>query len=145
MPKIVYECVLDLSNPNNNIAPTYPLIQGTDVEFQIEVLDNGNAIDIEELPNGFENNVELVVKPYIVSYCKLDNAPVVMTNTEQTLEIEYNSELPDHRFIVKGLALANTAGKNALMLKYSNGFVTYSTPLYYYVEFNPISQLPTII
>lgn len=124
-PKVQYDCTIDLSNPNENVAPKFPLIQGTNVELYVTVKDNGIIIPLNSVTD---------ITGYVASYCKLDNAPIVHSNLNITLDEEDNLK-------ITGVSLTNTAGKNALMLKYSNGYVTYSTPLYYYVEFNPISQL----
>jgi hypothetical protein len=128
-PKVQYSCTIDLSNPNENISPKFPLIQGTSVELYVTVKDNGVVIHFESVDD---------ITGYIASYCKLDNAPVISAN----LDIELEEPTGSNVLVITGVNLTNTAGKNALILKYSNGYTTYSTPLYYYVEFNPISQLP---
>lgn len=125
-PKVQYDCTIDLSNPNENVAPKFPLIQGTSAELYVTVKDNGIVIPFDNITD---------ITGYIASYCKLDNAPVVSSNLEIALGEEDTLK-------ITGISLTNTAGKNALILKYSNGYTTYSTPLYYYVAFNPISQLP---
>lgn len=128
-PKVQYSCTIDLSNPNENIAPKYPLMQGTSVELYVAVKDDGVLIPLESVED---------ITGYIASYCKLDNSPIVHRN----LDINLENDNEEHLLKITGVSLTNNAGKNALILQYSNGYTTYSTPLYYYVEYNPVSQLP---
>lgn len=126
-PKVQYSCNIDLSNPTYNEAPKYPLVQGTSVELYVSVTDNNEALSLSTIDD---------ITAYVLSYCKLDNAPVILSDVDVTLDTEDPLTL---KIVGNSLTLNN--GKNALVIKYSNAYTTYSTPLYYNVSYNPVSKI----
>lgn len=133
--QVDYNMTVDLVNPNNNVSSDYPLVQGSLVNVYLTVLENGNPVTIDDI-----DNVNIVV----ACYCKLDNAPVILPIEKTELSLASNGEV----FIASGENITSHAGKCALILKYTNGYTTYSTPLYYYVNANPMAGvqiLPPIV
>ena len=125
--QVDYNMTVDLVNPNNNVSSEYPLVQGSLVNVYLTVLENGQPITIDNI-----NNVNVAV----ACYCKLDNAPIILPIEKTELSISGNDIL-----IASGENITSHAGKCALILKYTNGYTTYSTPLYYYVNVNPMAGI----
>lgn len=124
--QIDYNMTVDLVNPDNNVSSDYPLVQGTLPNIYLTVLENGTPVTIDDI-----DNVNVVV----ASYCKLDNAPIILPINKLEVSISEN------QLLIKGVNLTSNYGKCALILKYTNGYTTYSTPLYYYVNANPMAGI----
>lgn len=129
--QIDYNMAVDLVNPDNNVSSDYPLVQGTLPRIELLIKDNNSVIDIDNI-----DNVNVVV----ASYCKLDNAPVILPIESTEISLGKNDKGQDV-LIITGKNITSHAGKCALILKYTNGYTTYSTPLYYYVNANPMAGI----
>lgn len=132
-PRVEYnDLLISLTNPEDNISVTYPLVQGTSVTLRITVKNGTEEVTFNDIDD---------VSVFIACYCKLDNAPVILPIDKTELSLSGNE------LLVTGRNITSHEGKCAVILRYSNGYTTYSTPLYYYVNSNPtagIDILPPI-
>lgn len=132
-PQVEYnDLVISLTNPEDNVSVTYPLVQGTSVTLRITVKNGTEEVTFNDIDD---------VSVFIACYCKLDNVPVILPIDRTELSLSGNE------LLVTGRNITSHGGKCAVILRYSNGYTTYSTPLYYYVNANPtagIDILPPI-
>ena len=124
--EVQYEMTVDLINPNNNVSSKYPLVQGTNPKILLTIKEDNTVHTVTNL-----SHVEMAV----VHYCKLDGSGII--KKLQNADIRIDGE----RLSIKGTDLTSTPGKNALIFKYSNGYISYSQPLYYEVIANPMYNL----
>lgn len=125
MAKIHYEITVDLVNDKYNTKLPYPLIQGTEVQFDITLLNNHTAIELEDEE----------VSAFIVSYDKLDAGYTIIRDNSNLNVISYDGEYPSTGDLsVIGAGLTANPNNCALILKIDG---TYSTPFKYYVQENP--------
>jgi hypothetical protein len=124
--EVQYNMTVDLINPNNNVSSKYPLVQGTKPKIILTIKEDGTIHNVTNL-----SHVEMAV----IHYCKLDGSGIIkkLQNADITIQ---NGELE-----ISGTDLTSTPGKNALIFKYTNGYTSYSQPLYYEVIENPMYNL----
>lgn len=126
-PQVEYNGLLiSLTNPEDNISINYPLVQGTSVTLRITVKNGTEAVTFNDIDD---------VSVFIACYCKLDNIPVILPIDKTDLSLSGNE------LLVTGRNITSHEGKCAVILRYSNGYTTYSTPLYYYVNSNPTANI----
>lgn len=124
--EVQYNMTVDLMNPNYNVSSEFPLVQGTKPKIYLTILENGTPHSITDI-----NHVEMA----IMYYCKLDGSGTLkkLSNADITIQ--------NGNIVITGTDITSTAGKCALLFKYSNNYITYSTPLYYYVNANPMAGI----
>ena len=124
--EVQYEMTVDLVNPNNNVSSKYPLVQGTNPKILLTIKEDNAVHTVTNL-----SHVEMAV----VHYCKLDGSGII--KKLQNADIRIDGE----RLAITGTDLTSTPGKNALIFKYTNNYISYSQPLYYEVIANPMYNL----
>lgn len=131
--KINYNLIIDFANPQNNkITPKEPLVQGTDVVFDIILLENAISADID---------ASGTFTAYVVNYNKLDSAFTVLSDDTLTIDTTGLSNANPY-ITITGKSLTSNVGLCSLMIKYEkDNVVSFANPLQYYVKENPIYDL----
>lgn len=128
MNRIDYNVTVDFANPNNNIPPEYPLMQGSNVAFVVTLKENGVPIDL--------TNFDIVA--HVVNFNKLDCHSTVLASFPP-LTVE---KLNDYTVRISGEDLSKYEYKCALVLECVHPGYSLtrcvSCPLYYIVQSNLI-------